>query len=114
MWLWESGVSIHDNNFECYCKHNQLTEYPESVDSAVQGEKRPQDLRGVHTEQAATSHSVHPVVHLSAWQQTEAEHISGARHGKAPVHHPILFTVQENFRICRQVPGMETSWVTGC
>ena len=60
----------------------------------MQGEKGPQDLRGVHAEQPATSHSIHPVVHLTAGQQTEAEHVSGARHGEAPVDHPIFFPVQ--------------------
>lgn len=80
----------------------------------MQGEKGPQDLRRVHAEQPATSYSIHPMVHLSAGKQSEAENVSRTRHGKAPVNHPVLFTVQENLGVCRQVPGVQTSGVTGC
>ena len=96
-----------------FFQHAHLTKYPESVDRAVQSEEDPEDLRGVHTHQPAPPHSVHAVVHLSAGQQAEAEHVSRARHGKVPVHHPILFTVQQNLGVRRQVPGVQTGRVTG-
>lgn len=79
----------------------------------MQGEKGPQNLRGVHAEEAATSHAVHPVVHLSGGEQGEAEHVTGARHGESPVHHPIFFTVQEYVGICRQVFGVQAGRVAG-
>lgn len=92
---------------------SELTQNPESVHSPMQGEKGPQDLRGVHTEEAATSHSIHPVVHLSSRQQAEAEYVSGARHREATVHDPILFAIQENIRVCGQVPGVQRGRVAG-
>lgn len=92
---------------------SELTQNPESVHSPMQGEKGPQDLRGVHAEEAATSHSVHPVVHLSSRQQAEAEYVSGARHREATVHDPILFAIQENIRVCGQVPGVQRGRVAG-
>lgn len=79
----------------------------------MQSEKGPQNLRGVHAEEAATSHSVQPVVNLSGGEQSEAEHITGAGHGESPVHHPVFFTVQENIGICRQVFGVQASRVAG-
>lgn len=90
-----------------------LTEYPESVYDPVQGEKGPQDLRRVHAEKPAPPRSVHPVVHLPAGQQAEAENVSRTRHGEAPVHHPVLLAVQENVGVSWQVSGVQTRRVTG-
>ncbi|KAA8589073.1 hypothetical protein FQN60_010418 [Etheostoma spectabile] len=54
--------------------------YSESVDSPMQGEKSPEDLRGVHTEQPATCHSVHPVRPKVGKAQVADFHVQSLTH----------------------------------